>query len=316
MFSICSNGLLHFEDKVQNYIKRHNRHFSYNVSIDGNKQLHDSCRVDLAGNGTYDRAIAAVQDYKNTFHGQMGSKMTIAPNNVSSLFQAIVDMIQNTKYTNINLNCVFEEGWTNEHALILYKELNKITDWLIENNLQDKIKLSIFNNEHLGKKLSPENNKNWCGGTGYMLSVDYNGNCYPCQRYSPTSIGDKQPNYTIGDLTNGLGIKEEHKQRIKCLECITRRSQSTDECFDCPIASGCAWCSAYNYEVFGTPDKRTTFICCMHKARVLANMYYQWRLNNDYNVDFPKSWAIEIIGEEEFEKLLKLKGGGNCGSSI
>ena len=58
------------------------------------------------------------------------------------------------------------------------------------------------------------------------------------------------------------------------LEQITRRSQSTDECYNCPIASGCSWCSAYNYEIYGTPNKRTTFICPMHKARVLANIYY------------------------------------------
>jgi radical SAM peptide maturase (CXXX-repeat target family) len=277
------------------------------VSIDGNKELHDACRIDLEGKGTYDRAIAAVNDYKTKFHGNMGSKMTISPENITKLSKAVIDMIENNKYTHINLNCVFEEGWNNEHAKILYYELNKITDWLIENDLQDEIILSIFDNHYIGKRLPEENNNNWCGGTGYMLSTDCDGNLYPCQRYSPASIGDKQPLYIIGDLECGIGKCKEHLDRINCLNCITRRSQSTDECFNCPIAGGCAWCSAYNYEVFGTPDKRATFICCMHKARVLANMYRWWKQGKEYEVEFPEDWAIEIIGKEEYDKLLKLQ---------
>ena len=56
-FSICSNGLLYFDQKVQDYFKKYNNWISFTISIDGNKELHDSCRVDCQGNGTYDRAI-------------------------------------------------------------------------------------------------------------------------------------------------------------------------------------------------------------------------------------------------------------------
>ena len=144
-----------------------------------------------------------------------------------------------------------------------------------------------------------------------MLSVDYLGNFYPCQRYSPISIGNKQEPYIIGTLNDGINLQSKHKERIEYLNCITRRSQSTDECFNCPIGSGCAWCSAYNYEVFGTPNKRATFICIMHKARVLANMYYQWKIgNSQYKTNFPKEWAIEIIGNDEYNNLLKLNKEG------
>ena len=36
-------------------------------------------------------------------------------------------------------------------------------------------------------------------------------------------------------------------------------------------------------KVFGTPDKRATFICWMHKARSLANVYYWNKLYNKNN---------------------------------
>jgi hypothetical protein len=117
-------------------------------------------------------------------------------------------MIQNEKYTEINLNCVYEEGWTNEHATQLYWELHKITDWLVQNNLQNKIYLSIFDRSN-GKPLPKENNRNWCGGTGLMLSLDPKGNFYPCLRYSESSIGNTQEPFIIGNIKDGINIKPE-----------------------------------------------------------------------------------------------------------
>jgi uncharacterized protein len=97
---------------------------------------------------------------------------------------------------------------------------------------------------------------------------------------------------------------------------VTRRSQSTDECFACPIASGCSWCSAYNYQCTGTPDKRVTYICPMHKARVLANAYYWnnlYRKRGDtarYRLDIPDAWALEIIPYAELSMLKSISKEG------
>lgn len=301
MISICSNGLLHFDNRVQEYLKIHNKHINYSISIDGNKELHDSCRLDLHGNGTYDRCIKAVYDYRDTFNGIIGSKMTIARDNVDKMYSAITSMVLNG-YTNINLNCIYEEGWNNNHANILYWQLHNIIDWLFDNGLQNKVRLSMLT-EYCGKPQTEEDNSNWCGGLGLMIAVDYKGDIYPCLRYMESSLGSNVPPYIIGNIECGINRKKEHCDRIDCMSCITRRSQSTDECFNCPISKGCAWCSAYNYEVFGTPNKRATFICCMHKARSLANVYYWRRMGVDFPLNCPKEWAVEIIGEEEYEKL-------------
>jgi uncharacterized protein len=47
-------------------------------------------------------------------------------------------------FTEIYINCVYEQGWEIEHAKILYSELKRIADFLIENNLTDKIFISIL----------------------------------------------------------------------------------------------------------------------------------------------------------------------------
>lgn len=88
--------------------------------------------------------------------------------------------------------------------------------------------------------------------------------------------------------------------------------KATVECFNCPIAAGCAWCSAWNYQKYGTPNKRDTGICLMHKARSLANVYYwnKWYKQNGDDKKFkmylPKQDALQIISEDDYNMLLDL----------
>ena len=110
-----------------------------------------------------------------------------------------------------------------------------------------------------------------------MLALGVDGKFYPCIRYMSYALNNDRPPMIIGDVEKGMDSKEEN-EHLKCLTCITRRSQSTDECFDCSVGQGCSWCTAYHYDVFGDPNKRATYICKMHKARVLGNYYYWTKL--------------------------------------
>lgn len=305
MISMASNGLLYFEPEVQKFIKKYNNILSYTVSIDGNKELHDSCRVDLEGNGTYDRAIAAAMDRKNS--NNLETKMTLSPDNISYIFDAIKNLIS-LGYISISLNYVYEEGWNINHAKILYNELKKVADWLFETDSFKKYRISLFN-EDLFTPLPLEENNNWCGGVcNGMLSFDYTGNAFPCIRYMNSSLNDKQLPYSIGTI-DGLFQTEKEKERYNILSSITRSSQSTKECLECPVAKGCGWCSGYNYEYFGTPNKRATFICWMHKARSLINSYYYNKgyyllnENNRVKIYLSENDALQIISKEEWEEL-------------
>ncbi|WP_055667269.1 radical SAM peptide maturase, CXXX-repeat target family [Desnuesiella massiliensis] len=309
MISLISNGVNYFQPKVQEFIKKNLNKLSFSLSIDGNKQLHDSCRVFPNGEGSYEIVIKAFQHFKENY-GNIGTKMTLSPENVQHTFDAVINLI-NIGYKDIFSNCVFEKGWNVQHSKIFYNELKKISDYIIENELYSKIYLSLFET-NISMPMSNEDNENWCGGTGNMLACSPNGNLYPCLRYMESSLGTGVPPIVIGDVDNGIAYNETQKCKICELKCITRKSQSTVECFNCPIAKGCAWCSAYNYQIFGTVSKRATFICIMHKARTLANIYHWNRLFRKHNIDnrfemhIPKEWALEIISNEEYEMLKEL----------
>lgn len=310
MISICSNGTLYFNPRVQAYIKKHLHHLSFSISIDGNKQLHDACRVFPDGSGSYDVAMKAVRHFVDVLGGTMGSKMTLCPANIAYTYEAVVALVE-SGYREIHLNCVYEEGWTLEHARVLYRQLKALADYVLENGLWEQVYLSIFEAGFFRPK-APDDIQNWCGGVGDMISVDYTGTIYPCIRYMPNSLGaDIQP-LVIGHVDHGIMATPEERGCVGCLHAVNRRTQSTDECFDCPIAEGCSWCSAYNYQRFGTVDRRATFICPMHKARALANLYY-W--NKGYRLagrpvrmenHVPDSWALEIVGKEELAGLKAL----------
>ena len=310
--NISSNGLLYFDPKVQQFLNKFGRLCNFNVSIDGNKELHDACRVDLNGKGTYDRAMSAVHAHREKFGNNPDTKMTISPENVPYLSDALINLI-NEKYTTIMCNCIYEKGWNNEHANVLYNQLKIIADYLIENNLYNKIFIRMFDEDNFAP-LPEEDNENWCGGAGDMctLAVNYKGDIYPCIRYMESSLNGKQPPIPIGDICNGCLNKNSHKNNFRECTSITRRSQSTDECFYCPIAKGCGWCSAYNYEEFGTVNKRATYTCPTHKATALANVYYWNRLyqylnlNKVFKMHIPKEWALQIIDINEYNYLQNL----------
>lgn len=151
-----------------------------------------------------------------------------------------------------------------------------------------------------------------CGGTGSMIACDWDGEIYPCIRYMEMSLGNDQPKMPIGDVDNGLMQTEEHLKTVETLRKINRRTQSTDECFYCSIAEGCSWCSAWNYQLYGTADKRCTRICPMHKSRALFNYYFwnkYYRANNQnkrMKIYIPDEWALEIIDENELNMLKDL----------
>jgi radical SAM peptide maturase (CXXX-repeat target family) len=309
MISICSNGVLYFDEKVQQFLNKYRSKVSLSITIDGNKALHDSCRVFPDGSPSYDLAVAAANDWMSRGY-YMGSKITIAPGNLDYVYDAIIHMVE-LGYNDINANCVYEKGWTLEHATKFYHELKRIADYWIDNNLVETHYLALFAEDYFHPK-DEDDLQNWCGGTGLMLAMDPDGYLYPCIRYMESSLGNERPPIRIGHVYEGIAQTECTKNCTDCLNKIDRRTQSTDECFYCPIAEGCSWCSGYNYQVHGTPDKRATYICCMHKARSLANVYFwnKWYQKEDSNKVFemhcPKEWALEIIPEEEYDMLLGL----------
>lgn len=285
-------------------------------TADANKSVKHATTADsatTAGTATNDIAVDAASDWMKRGN-HMGSKITIAPGNISFLYDAIKHMVD-LGYDEINANCVYEKGWTPVHATVLYDQMKRISDYFLEQNFdfERDFFCSLYNEDFFHPK-DPDDLQSWCGGVGNsMIACDPQGRIFPCIRYMESSLNGEQEPYSIGDVDNGIGCTECYKCRINCMAKIDRRTQSTDECFYCPIAAGCSNCSGYDYQVNGTPDSKATYICVMHKARALGNLYFWNKYYRKNNMNkrmknyVPDEWALEIISESELNMLKELE---------
>lgn len=307
--SICSNGVLYTDPKVQKFLQKNKDCISFSVTLDGNKELHDACRVFPDGRGSYDLAEYATQDWMNRGY-YMGSKITISPDNLPYIYDALMHIV-GLGYTEVHANCVYEAEWTDEQAGQLYHLMKKFADFMLSDNKYKLLDCSLYQST-LGHPKEETDLQNWCGGTGSMLSMDPDGWLFPCIRYMESSLGASRAPMRIGNVHTGLATCQKDKDCVACLNAIDRRTQSTDECFYCPIAEGCSWCSAWNYQKYGTADHRDTNICKTHRGRVLANVYYwnqyykKYKIPKVFDLWVPKQWAVPIIGEEEYNYLVNL----------
>lgn len=289
-FSFSTNGINYHDSKVQRFIEKNHLHLSIGITIDGTKFKHDLNRVyKNSERGSYDDVVRNIPLWQSQFPGA-GTKVTISSEDLPYIEESVIHLFS-LGIHEVNINCVFENVWKDGDDKIFENQLIQLADRIIDGGFYQDNTCSFFS-ETIGKPLDKLlQNQNWCGA-GMMLAVDANGMFYPCTRFAQYSLRDKKA-WTIGTVNDGID-----KNKIRGFLCLDRCTQSNQECIECEVASGCAWCQGENYDAADTPTvyQRATAICKMHKARVRANNYY-W--NKLYR-------KLELEGKrEEFEAKKK-----------
>lgn len=291
-FSFSTNGINYDADKVQNFIRKNREHLSIGITIDGTKRKHDLNRIwkgDGAEKGSYDDVVRNIPLWVKQFP-DAATKVTISSPDIPYIRESVLHLFS-LGIHEVNINCVFENVWKNGDDIRFEEQLIALADDIIEKKLYNDYACSFFQ-ESIGKPIdSSLDNQNWCGA-GKMLAIDAAGNFYPCTRFAAYSLRSKKP-IIIGNVHDGI-----YENKLRPFLALDRTTQSPQECINCEVASGCAWCQGENYDAADTSTvyQRATAICKMHKARVRANNYY-------WNKLFQK---LEEEGKrEEFESKHK-----------
>lgn len=288
-FGFTTNGLNYSSDKLQTFIEKNKSHLQIAITIDGTERKHDMNRIyKNSGRGSYQDVVKNIPLWLKQFP-QMGTKVTISSEDIPYITESVLHLYSLGIHL-IHINCVFEDVWKDGDDMLFEEQLMTLADVIIARGYYKEYTCSFFD-EKIGKPMSPLRNNNWCGA-GIMLSVDSLGHFYPCTRFAQYSLREK-PALIIGDIHNGI-----NKNLLRPFLTLNRFTQSKSECFNCEVASGCAWCQGENYDAADTNTiyQRSTAICKMHKARVRANNYY-W--NKLYR-------KLELEGlREEYEKNKK-----------
>ena len=271
-FSFSTNGINYDSQQVQRFIKKNIEHLSIGITIDGTRRKHDLNRVwkhqaGEAERGSYDDVVRNIPLWLAQFPNG-STKVTISSADIPYICESVLHLYS-LGIKEVNINCVFEDVWHEGDDVLLEQQLTRLADAIIDGGYYSEYVCSFFS-ENIGKPLDPVNdNQNWCGA-GRMLSIDAAGNFYPCTRFAQYSLRSKRA-WFIGNVRDGID-----KNRLRPFLTLDRLTQSPQQCIDCEVASGCAWCQGENYDAADTPTvfQRATAICKMHKARVRANNYY------------------------------------------
>ena len=299
-FSFSTNGINYDSEKVQKFIEKNHEHLSIGITIDGTQKKHDLNRIwkaDGPERGSYLDVVRNIPLWLSQFPGA-STKVTISSDDIPFIKESVLHLYS-LGIKNVSINTVFEDVWKEGDDILFEKQLTELADAIIDGEFYSDYTCSFFV-ESIGKPMDPLlNNENWCG-SGKMLAIDAAGNFYPCTRFAQYSLREKKARI-IGNVQEGID-----NNRLRPFLTLSRSVQSSDECMNCEVASGCSWCQGENYDAAETSTifQWSTAICKMHKARVRANNYY-------WNKLFRK---LELEGQKEEIERQKAKKSNpvNC----
>lgn len=302
-FSFSTNGINYHTEAVQKFIEKNREHVSIGITIDGTKKKHDLNRIwktpDMEQGiiprpederGSYNDVVKNIPLWLSQFPNA-GTKVTISSADIPYIKESVLHLYS-LGIKEVNINVVFENVWKEGDDILFEDQLIKLADSIIDGEYYKEYTCSFFS-ESIGKPMDRVlQNQTWCGA-GKMLAIDSSGNFYPCTRFAAYSLRAKKP-FIIGNVTVGVD-----KNKLRPFYSLNRCVQSVEQCIDCDVASGCAWCQGENYDAADTDTiyQRSTAICKMHKARVRSNNYY-W--NKLY-----RKLELEGIAKENAKKYVK-----------
>ena len=207
---MATNGLLLNGENVD-YLNNNNIQFG--VSIDGTKEFHDANRIDVNGNGTFDRIMENIQMIKDNKTYNRNTKDIWVLTTITAETNSLVDILKEYRKRGIrrvqmkivragkeNISGLNEQ--TVNHFIQLYRELITFLKNEIFLNKLDSIEMIMNRNDMFGKVLITlllrEPCITRCLAGRDKISISADGSIYPCEEF----IGVET--FCIGDIYKGL----------------------------------------------------------------------------------------------------------------
>lgn len=276
--NVSSNGILYDKENVQRFVNKNRNMTTFVLSLDGNKQKHDSQRVRHDGTGSFDDVMKIVPKWLEDFV-KSGVKCTYASDDLIYLKDSVI-FLWNLGIKSVSANFVYEDLYKEGDDVILENQLKGLADYLIDNNLYGEYSCSMLDDK-IGTRLPDDVlDKNWCNSGDNTITVNYDGGLFPCIRFVSYSLSNK-PEFKLGDIYNGVD-----PNILRPFKLLNYHSQVSEKCKSCNVIAGCGWCQALNYDdaPFDGIYYKVNYICKMHKARCRASDYYYAKLKNKFNV--------------------------------
>lgn len=257
-FTLTTNGLL-IDDDVIAFV---NKEMSNVVlSLDGRKEVHDSLRKTISGQGSYDIIIPK---FKKLVEARGGKNYyirgTFTHNNIDFL-KDILHMAD-LGFTELSMEpvvCAPDEPYalTEEDLPILKEQYELLAKEMIKRDSENKgftfyhYMLDLTHGPCIYKRISG------CGSGTEYLAVTPWGDLYPCHQF----VGDEK--FKLGDIYNGI-VNTKVRDEFKLCNAYAR-----PECKDCWAKLYCSGgCAANSYHATGNILGTYKYGCELLKKRI------------------------------------------------
>jgi len=285
-FKLTTNGLL-LDDSFLEYAKQENILIS--LSLDGNKQAHDTNRKNHVGQGTYNEILPIIHKLltRNIYTTVM---MTVAPSTIPYFYESVKN-IYSLGFMNIVCSMDYTAQWDECHLKELKRQYKKLAELYYQNTIAEK---KFFFSPFESKINSHIRRKDYCTvkcKLGFeQISVSADGKLYPCVQFVDNC------DYQIGDVNTGI----DQKRRKEIYE---QSREEQPECKECAIKERCAHnCSCINMISTGDINRPSQILCAVERIlipiadSVAAKLYHKRNgmfIHKHYNELYPLVSLVE-----------------------
>lgn len=264
-FTLTTNGVL-IDDDVIDFA---NREMSNVVlSLDGRKEVHDRFRVDLSGQGSWEKIVPKfkrlVEKRGNKDYYMRGTFTHANPD-----FLKDIETMLDLGFTELSMEpvvCAKDDpsALTDSDLAIVMEQYEKLADLMLKREKEGNpfvfyhYMIDLKGGPCIYKKISG------CGsGTEYMAVTPW-GDLYPCHQF----VGEEK--FKLGDIWNGVTNKEIQGEFISC------NVYSRQECKDCWARLYCSGgCAANAYHATGEITGVYKDGCELFKKRMECAIYLE-----------------------------------------
>lgn len=228
--SITTNGTLITEELLQ----RTQGKVNYLLSIDGDQETHDASRKFSNGKGSFQTIVSKIGLLKK-YQPWIGARMTILPDTVEHL-KKNVSYLFSLGINQFLIGLATDVKWDQASLHSYEKQLTEVGKFYIsKKQTGGQIRMTIFEKNEKG--INCHEHEWGCGAGRNTISVDTNGDIYPCSKFLGYEGFDCEE-LKLGNIYSG----------ITNIELRVKMSQITNDSFP-----GCGSCKEINACMGGCP---------------------------------------------------------------
>lgn len=243
-FYIVTNG--YETDKILNildYIKDTFEEVTIQISMDGSKNAHDMCRLDLNKNGTFDKVfnntILLLERYKEASNVKIYIHHVISIENIQYIIETVcLDNKLCMMYPDLRIAYNSEHSiHTNAHNLeFIIEILEFLHNLYLNNDLKPYVwdqfihAYDYFQTEHSG-----------CDLMNKYITVDTNGDIIPCHFFN------KSHNHSYYNINTKEFNQDNYNKSLEFIKHKEPQSELRYDCKSCVSKGFCPFCSAASY---------------------------------------------------------------------